>query len=230
MHSSRILRSAVLGSLCSAHRAPSLGDLGPVGRCADRPTLVICICDDSGSVTAPGGTDPISNRYRELEGALRHFARSCRCGHELAAVLHFDSPHGDVGPVPMNRRGMTQLLPTLRVPPGGMGTSDLLPSLRRAVDLADDRPEHDVVLVIFSDFYLTDHDPNAVADEVGTFPGPIYACTLGGSQQLPYADHQIAIDDRSPPGTVARALLGGLTHYRTVRRPESPDTVHPPSD
>lgn len=92
---------------------------GNPGRPARRPTLLITVFDNSGSVVCPVGSDPMSNRYAE---ATRAFAVVARRGarHELGAVLHFDSPtSGDVPPTPITRRGLTELRRGLRVPPDG---------------------------------------------------------------------------------------------------------------
>lgn len=222
MISARILEAALLGAAAEPP-APVAIDLGAVGRCPDRPTLVIGIVDDSGSVTAPGGADPISNRYGELELALRAATRACRCKQELAAILHFDSPAGDTPELPLTRRGLAGLRRGLQIPVEGRGTSDLLPSLQRATDLAAAHLDHQAVVMVFSDFALTDADPDAVAAALHAFPGVVYGCVLGrNASALPGVDHQIGVDPTSPPGAVARALLAALTHHRTSRDGATP--------
>ncbi|CPR39610.1 Uncharacterised protein [Mycobacteroides abscessus] len=218
-----MIRSTILNPRLLGLAPPQLNSpvvtISTVGRCPTNPTLLIAISDDSGSITAPGGADPISGRYREMEAALRAISKSCRCRQELAAVLHFDTPAGDAGPTPLSKTGLTSLMPALCIPEGSYGTSDLLPAMLRANEIADDHPEHQAVLVIFSDFFLTDAEPTAVSAAVGAFPGTVYACVLGGhAVQMTGIDHQIPVEHTSPPGAVAGALLAGLTHHR---RPEA---------
>ena len=190
--------------------------LGPVGRCPDRPVLTIGIADDSGSVTAPGGSDPVSGRYREMGLALRAVAKSCRCKRELAALVHFDTPHGDVGPQRLNKAGFIALRTGLRVPLGGIGTSDLLPALSKAQQLATAHPDHDVVALIFSDFEFTDPDPAAVLGALEEFPGQVFGCMLGrtGTDRITGVDRVVAVDAADPSGTVANVLLDVLTVHR----------------
>ncbi len=72
--------------------------LGWPGFCPRQPRLVLPIFDDSGSVSLPGGGDPVGNRYQEAQLAFEVLQQWCACGKCLAAVLHFDTPHGDVNP------------------------------------------------------------------------------------------------------------------------------------
>lgn len=216
MISARILEPALLGAAADP-LAPVAIDLGAVGRCPGRPTLVIGIVDDSGSVTAPGGADPISNRYGELELALRAVARVCRCRQELAAIVHFDSPAGDTPALPLSKRGLAGLRRGLQISAEGRGTSDLLPALQRATELAEGHPDHQAVVMVFSDFALTDADPGAVAAALNAFPGVVYGCVLGRDPgALPGVVHQVRVGPTSSPGAVARALLAALTHHRTA--------------
>lgn len=222
-----VLGPTVLGYVHEISQS-QLGDLGQVGRCPARPTLVIPIVDDSGSIAAPGGADPISNRYSEMRLALRAVARRCRCKQELAAVLHFDSPAGDAGPEPLTKAGLMALRPGLAIPLAGAGTSDLLPSLLRATELAEAHPGHESVVVIFSDFALTDRDHAAVAAGLVDFPGVVYACVLGTHEvSIPGIDHHISIGHDREPGAVAHALIAGLTHHRLAGSDESPPSRSP---
>jgi len=217
-----LLAANVLGQFPQPREPHAHRDLGPVGTCPTHPTLVICIGDDSGSITAPGGADPISDRYREMEAALRAVAGTCGCTHELAAVLHFDTPAGDTGPLPLSG-GVADLMSGLAVPEGGYGTSDLLPAMQRAAEMASSHADHRTVLVIFSDFQLTDRDPGAVTAALTDFPGTVYGCVLGAPvTDVPGVDHLVHVDHTSAPGSVAKALLAGLSHHRDTSRPGAP--------
>ncbi|RIT48828.1 VWA domain-containing protein [Mycobacteroides abscessus] len=224
MITSRILPPAVLGQRQASVRPALPGSLGTVSRCPSQPTLCIFLCDSSGSVTAPGGADPISNRFSEIELALRAVAKACRCKRELAAVVHFDTPAGDAGPVPLTKSCLAQLLPALRIPDGGFGTSDLMPSLQRAADIAAAHPEHEAVVVILSDFLLTDVDPGAVTAALIAFPGRVFGCVLGNEHltSVVGVDELIHVDHDGAPGSVARPVLRGLTLHR-VTETEPPE-------
>jgi hypothetical protein len=213
-------RSQVLGSPARRRtgRRPEPGyHLGRPGRPAEEPTLLIAIFDDSGSVISPAGTDPLSNRYGE---ATRAFAVVARKGarHELGAILHFDNPSsGDVGPVPITRRGLVTLRSGLRLPPDARGSSELGPSLRRAVELAEAHPGHRATLTVASDFLLMDPEPANVLSELAAFPGQGHAVVLGTRLPTGVLEEHITLtrvrrDD--PPGAVARALFSSLVVHR----------------
>lgn len=218
MIASRLLSPVILGPRQTSVRPALPRSLGAVGRCPSKPTLVIFVCDSSGSVTAPGGSDPVSNRFGEIELAVAAVAKSCRCGQELAAVVHFDTPAGDTGPVPLTKSCLSQLLPGLRIPEGGFGTSDLMPSMLRATDIATVHPDHQAVVVILSDFLLTDVDPDPVTATLIAFPGTVFGCVLGNQHltSVSGVDELIHVDHDSEPGAVARAVFQGLTHHRVV--------------
>jgi hypothetical protein len=112
------------------------------------PTLLIAVMDNSGSVAGPQGSDPISNRYSEMEHAFSVVARR-GSSKELGAILHFDTPtSGDVAPTPLTRGNLARLQAGLHPPADGAGTSNLSPSLARATELAKKYPEHEVTLVL----------------------------------------------------------------------------------
>lgn len=200
--------------------------LGSPGWPSKEPTLFMAIFDNSGSVVAPTGTDPLSNRFEEVAHAFSVVARR-GARHELGAVVHFDTPSsGEVGPVPITKYGMVKLRRGLRPPPDGRGSSALLPSVRRAIELAEAYPEHKVTLVVLSDFQLLDPVPAQALAELAAFPGDVHAVVLGG--RLPdgvLADRitvtPVRTDD--PPGAVARALFASLTtHRRGIQRQTMP--------
>lgn len=189
------------------------------------PTLLIADFDNSGSVTSPAGTDPLSNRFAEVAHAFSVVARR-GARHELGAVLHFDAPSsGEVRPTQITRRRFVRLRAGLHVPPDGAGTSELGPSLRRATEIADAFPDHAATLVVLSDFWLLDPDPSSTLRELAEFPGDVHAVVLGNRLGSRALDDHIAvthIERDDPPGAVARALFSSLV----ARRPGS--YVHAP--
>ncbi|RFS84150.1 hypothetical protein D0T12_18505 [Actinomadura spongiicola] len=181
------------------------------------PTLLIVVFDNSGSVVSPAGSDPLANRFAEVEYA---FARVARKGkpHELGAVLHFDSPTtGDVPPLAIHRANLTRLRSGLQIPPDGAGSSALLPSLRQAVTLAEAYAEHEVTVVVLSDFLLLDANPTAALAELATFPGAVHAVVLGGYVTRDAFDRRITVTSvrrEDPPGAVARVVFASLVKHR----------------
>ncbi|MFF5498970.1 hypothetical protein [Streptomyces aquilus] len=213
-------RSQVLGSPPRRRtgRRPEPGyRLGRPGHPAEEPTLLIAIFDDSGSVISPAGTDPLSNRYAEATGAFAAVARK-GARHELGAILHFDTPcSGDVGPVPITRRGLLTLRPGLRPPPDARGSSELEPSLRRATEMAEAYPGHKATLIVASDFLLMDPEPADVLTELAAFPGQVHAVVLGTRLPAGVLEERITltrIRRDAPPGAVARALFSSLVVHR----------------
>jgi hypothetical protein len=203
--------------------SPNAGyTLGDPGRPVEVPTLLVTCPDSSGSVISPAGTDPLSNRFAELAHAFSVVARQ-GSRRELGAVVHFDTPsRSDVGPVPITRRGLLALRSGLRVPPDGAGSSELAPSLRRAVEIVEAHPEHEATLVVLSDFLLLDRDPSSVLSDLAAFPGQVHAVVLGTRLPAGVLDERITVtqiqrDD--PPGAVARALFASLTAHRPGSRP-----------
>ncbi|PWE06620.1 hypothetical protein DD630_05850 [Streptomyces sp. BSE7F] len=181
------------------------------------PTLLIALFDNSGSVTSPIGTDPLSNRFAEVAHAFSVVARR-GARHELGAVLHFDVPSsGEVRPTPITRRGLARLRSGLHVPAGGAGTSELAPSLRRAVEIAEAHSEHATTLVVLSDFYLLDPDPPAVLAELAAFPGDVHAVVLDSRLSSEVLDEHVTVTHvghSDSPGVVARALFTSLVAHR----------------
>ncbi|MGW2120158.1 hypothetical protein [Streptomyces sp. NPDC001758] len=220
---SRLLGTPTPGT--PARRARTDYLLGSAGRPATVPTLLIADFDNSGSVTSPIGTDPLSNRFAEVAHAFSVVARR-GARHELGAVLHFDTPSsGEVRTTPITRRGLARLRSGLHIPPDGAGTSELGPSLRRAIEIADAHPDHAATLVVLSDFWLLDPEPSSVLAELAGFPGDVHAVVLGNRMGSRVLDERITvthIERDDPPGAVARALFSSLV----ARRPGS--HVHAP--
>ena len=193
------------------------GGLGSPGVCSGDATLQIWIFDDSGSVTGIGGTDPLAQRYREARFALRRVARECSCGMERVGVLHFDADKGPVRPTRIGGVGELWLRRGLQVPNGARGTSDLLAALQIAEDWADQATTGtSVQLVVFSDFALTDDNPDGVIRRMETFSGEVTACVLGhgiwpGADSRVQVRHVGSADGR---WSFARAVFGELIRHR----------------
>ncbi|GAB3172264.1 hypothetical protein GCM10027059_41730 [Myceligenerans halotolerans] len=137
---------------------------------------------------------------------------------ELGAIIHFDTPtSGDVAPTPLTRGTLARLQAGLHPPADGAGTSNLGPSLARATELAKKHPEHEVTLALFSDFFLTDSEPDAVLSELAAFPGAVHAVVLGRQLPMGFLPETVTatnVTHESKPGVVARALFAGLVAHR----------------
>lgn len=203
----------------AAVREPRL-DLGHPGRCPGHSSLTICLFDDSGSVAAPAGADPVSNRYREATLAFELLARRCRCRRCQAAVVHFDLV-GGCPPTRLVRRVPRPLLEALAVPPQAAGTSFLGPGLAAVARLIEAAGEvRDFSLVVFSDFELFDADVDRLLGDLAHFPGGVRAVVLGGRRDLVF-DSSVQVTrltSQSAPGATARALLRSLTAGRPGAR------------
>jgi hypothetical protein len=195
--------------------------LGQPGRPAKVRTLLVAIFDNSGSVTWPAGTDPLSNRFAEVDRAFSLVARR-GAQHELGAVLHFDTPSsGEVGPLPITRSGMKRLRQGLRIPPDGAGSSRLGPSLHRAAEIAQAHPDHEVTLVVLSDFQLFDTDPSTVLAMLAAFPGTVHAVVLGSLKDAAIPTGSVTVTcvrQGDTPGAVAKAVFASLTRHRPGSR------------
>lgn len=195
-------------------------ELGWAGFCPHQPRLVLPIFDDSGSVSLPGGSDPVGNRYEEAHLAFAALQEWCSCGKCLAGVLHFDTPRGDVYPGKLRSHTFQQHLKRgLRVPSSAAGSSVLGPSLTRAEEIAGSFPKHEVRLVVLTDWQLFDTDN--VLERLRGFPGAVLAIGLNTNPPIAAdADNIVGlrIGHDDPPGAVARALFGELTVGRRGRR------------
>lgn len=197
-------------------------ELGWPGLEPRRPCLVMVNFDDSGSVIAPQGNDPVGNRFEEAKRAIRLVADWTYSGRSKVAVLHFDHPDGGSGVVALNDRHLQRKLhPTLQNP-GGRGTSDLLPSLTEMERLAQEHPGHDIIGTIVSDFELSDPNPSEVFSQLRAFPGQIHAVVLGAQvpPDLVNADN-VTVTPLNPgdaPGAFAAALHRSLTATRRAAR------------
>jgi len=218
----RLQPSALVGEMSRPTKPPKEQpiELGWPGLCPRQPRLVLPIFDDSGSVSLPGGGDPVGNRYQEAQLAFEALHEWCSCGKCLAGVLHFDSPRGDVDPGKLRSFTFQQHLTRgLRVPRFAAGSSVLGPSLTRAEEIAARFPKHEVRLVVLTDWQLFDTDN--VLDRLHSFPGTVLA--IGLNADPPSAadvDDMVGlrIGHDDPPGAVAFALFGELTVGRRGRR------------
>lgn len=197
------------------------------GRCPDHPTLTICLCDNSGSVT--GGNDPIRNRFIEMKLAIDKVGGRCRCHRELVAILHFDrGTGGDAGPVALDRRGREELDRALGVPANGFGISELGPSLADALELAQAYPDHKATVIAFTDFEVFDANVQRVLEEFCAFPGWAHAAVLRAEPPTRLTTDALVTVTRilpgAEPGAVARAAFDALTVER--RAPTSGQTTH----
>jgi hypothetical protein len=197
-------------------------ELGFAGFDPKRPFLFLPICDDSVSVRASGGADPLGNRYAEMGRAIRTVADMCMTNRTKVAITHFDVGHGASGVVPLgSKQALQRLAPSLRAPVGGAGSSALLPAVKHAEALAAAHPDHDVVLAVASDFQLLDDDPAQVFDRLRTFPGHVHAIVLGGivPPDLLAADLTVTtVEATDPPGKFAAAIHRSLTATRRGAR------------
>lgn len=191
--------------------------VGDPGHCPGHPNLTIGIFDDSGSVIAPAGSDPVSNRYAEAGAAFTALARRCRCGQCLAAVLHFDLV-GGAGPLPLKRRVPHALLQALAIPQSAAGCSLLGPSLGAAARMVEHASSvRGLALVVFSDFQLFDDDLERVLSDLAEFPGEAHAVALGSNSGITGLDPRIKVTHLTSgdaPGALGRALMRSLSHER----------------
>ena len=195
-------------------------ELGWPGFCPRQPRLMLPVFDDSGSVSLPGGGDPVGNRYEEAQLAFEALQGWCTCGKCLGGVLHFDTPRGDVAPGKLRSPTFQQHLARgLRVTRFATGSSILGPSLSRAEEIAAGFPKHEVRLVVLTDWQLFDTDN--VFDRLRRFPGAVLAIGLNTDPPIAADDDEIVglrVGHDDPPGAVARALFGELTVGRRGRR------------
>lgn len=203
-------------------RAPWI-ELGWPGLDPKLPCLDIFLFDDSGSVTSPQGNDPVGGRFREAAKAIQLVADWTISSRSKIAVLHFDHPAGSSGVHALNEKHLLRRLkPSLGIPTGGFGTSDLGPSLDAAEQLAHQHPDSDRRLTVFSDFELTDQNPTEVFSRLVSFPGHVHAVALGGNPPLDLHDESnigiTPISAQDPPGSFAAALHRSLTATRRASR------------
>lgn len=191
--------------------------LPAIRKCAHVRTLTMVLVDRSGSVTAHSDpTKALSNVLGEGRAALAHLG-TCRCANELVAIAFFDPGQYDTGPQPLTRRGWTRLRHAVDNPPDFTG-SDLGPSLAVAEDLADQHPDHELSLIVVSDFELFDPDVEDVLDRFVRWPGRRHAVVLHSPVPDRLKDQTLAevthVVWDTTPGAIAQALIRTLTTGR----------------
>jgi hypothetical protein len=212
-----LLSSGGAATAPEADRQPAIR-LGHPGRCPGVPTHLSILFDDSGSITAPGGNDPIGNRFDEARLAIDAVARRCRCRQELVSVVHFDVPTScDLPPTPLARSGV-RIENALRLPPDARGNSLLRPSLEHAQRIAHQLRDHRQVLCVLSDFQLFDSNLEQLLEELGGFPGEVHAVVLqSGPPAELVQDRRVTVDHLEygdPPGALAHAVFAAATTQR----------------
>ncbi len=220
------LDGALLGERATSGRGSTMPALSPIslpppGPCPSHPTLVIIAFDNSGSVT--GGNDPVGNRFEEASVAINHLARRCRCGQEQVVLRTFDlGTSSDVGPLTITRKGPKELSEALCVPSApAYGSSCLGPSLAEAERLAAAHGDHEVVLVVFSDFELLDSDTSAVLGRLRRFGEQpnrqAHAVVFRSDPPAQLENGAVVVTHvpvDTPRGAVARAVFNALLAAR----------------
>lgn len=208
-----------VGGKAGSARYASAIRVGTPGKCAERPLLAIMAFDNSGSVT--GGNDPIGQRFLEAQIAIERIGKRCRCGRDLIATLHFDTPtSGDLAPPSaLTKEHAGEIERSLGAPVDGAGMSILLPALRRARQIVSAHPSHSPVFVVLSDFLLFD----AYLEELVSFPAEVLAIVLGRASPLELLGYEhiavTAVNHQSKPGAVARSLFASLVQDRPGANP-----------
>lgn len=185
-----------------------------------RDCLDFIIMDHSGSLNVQGGNDPVGSRYTEAQYAVRALAKWTLTGRQQLAVLSFDHPRSKIiGPLPLHRAaGRKILLNALKAPANPWGASNLVPAMQATNRLAQSAEDADLRCTIFSDFELTDLNPDQPYEELTRFPGQVHAVVLNAEppvrlEELPNVTvTRIASD--SPTGLTAAALLHSLAATR----------------
>jgi hypothetical protein len=194
--------------------------VGRPGKCPERPVLAITIHDNSMSVVSGAGNDPAGQRFLEAYLAISRVGKRCRCGRDLVATLHQDTPSkGDLRATPITKPHHPNIQKSLAVPHGDAGYSILLPALSAAEQIVKEHPGHHPVLIVFTDFLLFDDYTQPLLD----FPAETHAIVLRTTPPAALAAAEnitvTAITNDSKPGAVARAVFTGLVATRPDAQP-----------
>lgn len=217
--------SALLGDSDSPTKSINLGwpGLEPGSPCLD-----ILIFDDSWSLAAPDGSDPVGNRYREADQVIQKVAKWTRTTRQQVAVLRFDYPEVPLfGPQPINTvQAVAAVREALPPPPGVTGSSRLAPAMMAASNLARQTNVPTVRCTIFSDFALMDQNRDQPYDEMRRFPGSIHAVVMNATppDALTALPNVLItpVTSEDPPGLLAAAVAHSLTATRPGARPAQP--------
>lgn len=197
-------------------------ELGWPGFDPKRPCLDILVFDDSASITAEQGADPVGNRFEEAKRAIKLVGSWATSDRSKLAVLHFDHPDGASGVVALNDPHLNSKISPHLAPAGGHGTSDLAPSLNEVYRLAVAHPDHDIRVTFFTDCEFTDTDPASVISRLVAFPGRVHVVALGGYAPLDLEDADnvtvTPLSPGDPPGAFAVAIHRSLTATRRATR------------
>lgn len=228
LHAAHLARVDIPSRSTSALQQASEGfGLGFPGDEPEVPQRIILVFDNSPSITASqGGNDPIGNRFYEAATVLGHLAaHSPRRSSTEVQVAYFDRSHYAVSPGLLRSKQHQQRIQVgLQVPPDAIGSSELRPVLETIQRTTDPTQEPFVwpVLVIFSDFLLTDANPDAVIQELGEFIGEVHAVCLGHPptpELVKSVDATYYVGTEAKPGAVARSLFAALTANRPNAAP-----------
>lgn len=189
------------------------------GPCPPGGVTVFIVLDESASVAASGGNDPLARRHAETALAIRHVASTCRCRADQVGLVPFDhGSRGFVAPQALNAAGVRRLTRGLERLSSGYGISSELDPPLKFVETHAGHQRGSVAMVVFSDFLITDANPSGVIARLRTFPGYLHAVVLGAlPPSVLAADPNVTVTrltPSSPPGEAARAVFDGLNHYR----------------
>jgi hypothetical protein len=188
-------------------------------KCGHRKVLSIFIFDESGSVQSRSDpARPIANRRAETSVVIDHLG-TCRCGNELIAFIYFDTGVHDLEPTPLTKAGAGILRDAL-ANPAPATSSCMASALAKAKTIAGRYPDHDVVIVAYTDFELFDTDVDGVLAEFANVDARPHAVVL--HSRVPEAlesDRRVTVTHirwDSTRGAVAQALLPTLGRHRHI--------------
>ncbi len=217
--SSRMLLTRVSTGMGRSRSYAEAIRVGKPGRCPETPVLSIFIFDNSGSVT--GGNDPIGQRFLEAYIAITRIGNRCRCGRDMTATIHFDTPTSrDLKPTRITRDHHGDIAESLAIPADGAGISLLEASLAKAREIAlRHSHSHRIVLLTLTDFELFDE----CLDQLIAFPGDVHAAVLRLDPPAKLLDAPSVTVTRighdSKPGLLARAAFTAMTKTRPRANP-----------
>lgn len=193
--------------------------LPKVSRCRHCRTLTIIVQDESGSVQSRSDpARPIANRRAETAVVIDHLG-VCRHGCDLIAFVYFDTGAHDLDPTPLTKAGL-EIIRAGLANPAPATSSCMASAFAKAKTIAAGYPDHDVAIVVYSDYELFDPDVDVVLADFASVNAVPHAVVL----HSPVPD-ALAADARvtvthirwdSPRGAVAHALLPTLGRQRHI--------------